>query len=219
MSPQGVIDLFRSEMGDSVEPYLWADEDLFAYLTEAHSQFVRGWGGVADSIEIDVVAGEQTSDLPVEVLLFRRVYYADTRREVELRNIEEETLLAPNYRTGYIGGGLPGAMIIGMVDGSVAWSPVPMESSTIAAVVYRATDVVVEEGNLEQEDLFELPARFHRALVYGMCAQALLKQDAETFDQRRSDQQTLLFAGAIQSAKDERERAQHKPRTIAYGGI
>jgi hypothetical protein len=47
---------------------------------------------------------------------------------------------------------------------------------------------------------------------------AHLKQDAETYDRGRADQFRTEFFAYCDQAKAEREKREHKFRTVAYGG-
>ncbi len=48
MNVQEVFDQFRSDAVDEVAPYLWSDTDVFRYMNDAYSMFVRLTGGIAD---------------------------------------------------------------------------------------------------------------------------------------------------------------------------
>lgn len=215
MTPEAVVTLFRSEMGDRVEPFLWSNDDVLAYLNYAYFAFVRGMGGVADVIEIPYAANEAFSEVPVDVLTYRYVYHPDSLRKVELRNIEEEDH-ALILRCTTLDAGRPATGLLGTINGQIRWTPPPLVSGILEASVYRMPSTEIPEG---LSGTFELEDRYHRELVSGMAAQALLKQDAETFNQRRADIQQALFDKHILDAKSERARALHNPRLIAYGGI
>lgn len=217
MTPGEVIAFFRSDMQDETAPYLWTEDDTYVYLTEAHSLFVRGIGGIPALIDLPFVAGEKEVDLPSSLLTFRRVQHPSDGREIDIRNVEEDDLHTPNYRT-CLSGGRPTALLVGAARGKGYWRGTPTTSGTAEAAVYRSTEVVVCEGNLCQPDLFEIERRYHRDLVYGMAMQALMKSDAETYDKRRATEQAGMFMAQIDKALGERDRANHRRRTVVYGG-
>lgn len=218
MKPSEVIALFRSEMRDEIKPYLWTEDDACTYLTEAHSLFVRGIGGIPDMIDLPYSDTGREVDLPPTLLTFRRVQHPSDGCEIDIRNVEEDDLKTPNYRT-MLSSGRPVALLVGAIRNKGIWRPTPITTGVAEAAIYRATDVVVTCSNMNDPNLFEIEPRFHRDLVYGMAMQALMKNDSETFDKRRADEQAAMFASRVDAAKAERDRANHRFRTVVYGGI
>ena len=52
-----------------------------------------------------------------------------------------------------------------------------------------------------------------------MKALAYRKQDAETFDRARAEENEVVFARYCALVKSEFEREKHKTRVVAYGGL
>ena len=48
MTPAELLNLFRIEVDDQVEPYLWSDFEFYTYLNEAQNTFASLIGGIAD---------------------------------------------------------------------------------------------------------------------------------------------------------------------------
>ena len=64
----------------------------------------------------------------------------------------------------------------------------------------------------------EIDEQHHLHLLDGMKRLAYRKEDAETYDRGRADQFDAAFYAYCDQAKAERERREHKYRTIPYGG-
>ena len=52
-----------------------------------------------------------------------------------------------------------------------------------------------------------------------MKAQAYSKQDAETYNKAKADEEAAKFVAYCEQAKREKEKYKHKVRVVRYGGI
>ena len=86
---------------------------------------------------------------------------------------------------------------------------------TLQAIVYR----MPLEDITASSTALEIDAHHHRHLLNWMKHLAHEKQDAETYDRGRSMEFRDKFLAYCDQAKAERERREHKYRTVAYGGI
>lgn len=217
MTPEDVLRQFRAEFGDSVAPYFWSDEELLVYLNEAHRVFVRGMGGLRDVITVPFVANERFAELPSTLIKIKKAYLEADNRPVEILNIEELETTGGAYKPTYVDD-TPKQGITGLKEGNIRWMPIPTTSGNVEMAVLRQTTLVITESNLNT-GVFDVPEEYHRKLVYGIAGQALLKHDAETFEERSAADLQELFFAEIAAARDDRERQLHNPRTVQYGGI
>ena len=86
---------------------------------------------------------------------------------------------------------------------------------TLQAIVYR----MPLEDITASSTAFEIDVQHHRHLLNWMKHLAHEKQDAETYDRGRSTEFRDKFLAYCDQAKAERERREHKYRTVAYGGL
>ena len=219
MNGQTLIEFFRSEVRDEVEPYLWPDDEVYSYATQAQDMFCRLTGGVADATSalttVTVPAGVEFSAISPRILKLRAAYNAATGRDIELLNYEDL-----QFNTGCLFGqrfnSTPGpvsGLITGMEPNKVRWVSIPSEDLVVRLLIYRMPLAdVTANANLELDE------HHQHYLLSWMKHLAHKKQDAETFDKGRSDLFRDEFLEYCRQAKAERERREHKFRTVAYGG-
>lgn len=227
MNGADLIAAFRSEVRDEVEPYLWSPEEVISYATAAQEMFCRLTGGLADAssalttLALDV--GDEFTNISPKILKLRAARDAATGRDIELLNYEDLQLGGGGFTSDYgnITSGFrldatQGAVrhaVVGMEPNKIRWLAIPAEAQTVKLVVYRMPlDPVTDAEDLEIDE------HHQPSLLSWMKHLAHRKQDAETFDKGRSDLFRDEFREYCRQAKEERERREHKFRTVAYGG-
>ena len=90
MDTTELLGLFRAEMRDQEQPYLFADETVYAYINAAQVEFCRLTEGIEDgrSVKLSVVPGVEWYPLNKRVLKLRKAYFTATGRPVEVINQE-----------------------------------------------------------------------------------------------------------------------------------
>lgn len=218
MDSQGIVELFRKDVSDETKPYLWSDDEVFGYLNDAQETLVREIGGIADSTgpvtQIEVDAEQENAKFSELILKVRGAYLASTGAPIKVLNYEN--LEREGYRLDGRVGTLR-AIVTGMDEGVIVLLDRPSVADTIRLIVDRMPREVIDIDHAPQE--LEVDEKHHRKLIIGMKALAYDKQDAETFDKRKAKEFSDQFSRYCASAKAERERRRHKPRTVAYGGI
>lgn len=231
MTPLELKDLFRREVRDEAEPYLWTDADILTYINEAQNMFCRLAGGIADAIIPDIThvpvgTGMLLAAISPKILKLRDVRRASDGRNVDILNLEDLGTAGVTYG-GYgqqwgTGGTKVGtelgptrAVVLGAQQDAIMLVPMPAEEDVLYLVVDRLPINPVDYAmyGLEIGDLH------HRSLLYWMKHLAHEKQDAETYDRGRSEEFRQKFVEYCDLAKAERDRHNHKFRTVAYGGI
>jgi hypothetical protein len=222
MTPRNLLALYRTEMSDTAEPYLWSDEFVLGAIDDAQKQFARKTDGIPDSltpevveipVEADGLTGLYAADFALHpsILRIRSARRKDTGRDVEIVNVED---MGPRRM---FFDGIPGvlrALIIGMDQDRCRVWPAPAEDVTIVLSVFRLPLVTITD-----DEPFEIPEQHHRHLLMWMKHLGYGVQDAETFDRTKSQEFMDRFEAYCFKAQREQQRARHKTRVVAYGGI
>lgn len=218
--------LFRSDVRDQATPYLWSDAEIFSYIDDAQKMFCRLQGGIADAssavTQLAVTAGDAFVPVSPTILKIRNARRADGY-DLEILNFED-LLFRPSADSDY--GFRPGfridntvgtvkAVVVGMEANRLRLVHIPQEDLTINLIVYRLPLVTITGGTGQA---LEIDEQHHRHLLHWMKHLAHQKQDAETYDRGRSETFRAEFLAYCDQAKAERERREHKYRTVAYGG-
>jgi hypothetical protein len=228
MTPEALYDLFRSTVGDTALPYLWTEDEVYVYMTQAQTEFVRVMGGIADAttpeiVEIQAVEGEAFAPYSEKILKFRRAQRTSDFRKIDIVNVEDlDSYAVDDYGVNSSRYSLDGrvgpitVMVIGLEEAQVRWGGIPREDEIVSVIVDRLPlyDLTATCGHK-----FEVREEYHMDLLNGMKAHAFLKQDAETFDRAKAIEFKGLFDAAALVARDAQARRRHKPRLMAYGGL
>lgn len=218
MDSSALLSLFRADVRDEATPYLWSDAEIFAYIDDAQKMFCRAQGGIADATsavtQIAVTAGAAFVSISPLILKLRSVRRLTDGRDVEILNFED---LQADRSYGYRLDDLPGpihAVVVGMETNKLRLVRIPDVNQTLALVVYRMPAAAITAAG----QALEIDEQHHRHLLGWMKHLAHRKQDAETYDRGRSEDFRNEFLAYCNQAKAERERREHKYRTVAYGG-
>lgn len=217
---------FRDDVVDLKAPYLWSEAEVYRYLNDAYTMFVRLTGGVpdftSDVTQVPIVAGQVDAEVSTKILKFREARLASTGRVLDILNYNS---LPAQPRIDYgvsrtqIAERTPGpvrAMVIGKQRGAVSWLQVPVENDSVSLIVDRLPLTTIAGDGQALSDVAE---EHHLALLLWMKSLAYGKQDAETFDRGRRDEYRAEFTTYCVLAKAEMDRYKSRVRSIHYGGI
>lgn len=213
MNTTELLALFRSEVFDLEEPYLWSDELVYTYIDEAQKQFCRDTYGIADarSFTVPVLAdGTEWYTIDPRILKIRST--ADSVTGLPVPLIPLEKMVAHNMKFDGTAGPLR-AFITGMEDNTLRAWPKPNLASTVELRTFRLPEDVVAD------DDFEIDSRHHRYLLYWVKALAYDVKDSEVFDPKAVEKNLGLHNAYCASVKTEQDRAMHSVGTVIYGGI
>lgn len=218
MTPSDLLSRFRSRMRDEVAPYMWSDADCYEYMDTAQKDFARYSGGISDSRSgvtyIRLRAGVSYYPLSAKITKVRDVVREDTGGGITLLN-EENQSDAGIRRTD--NAGRVDTVIVGSDQDFIRVYPTPNaeeEGKNLRLTVYRMPLCDIKGSG----DSLEIQEHHHIHLIDGMAGYAYRKQDAETYDKGRAVEFTELFRAYCDQAKRERERREHKPRSVQFGG-
>jgi hypothetical protein len=226
MDSTALLELFRSDVRDQADPPLWSDVEVFSYMDDAQKMFCRLQGGIADAssaiTRLTVPAGTVFVALSPRILKVREAHL-DDGRGLELLNFEDLQTRGSGDDYGFrsvgysldMSTGPVRAMVLGIETNRARLLRIPETQTTINLIVYRMPLETIEEA----DQPLEIDEQHHRHLLLWMKHLAHLKQDAETYDRGRSEQFRAEFLAYCDQAKAERERREHKYRSIMYGGI
>jgi hypothetical protein len=213
-----LVSLFRKEFGDTAEPYLVSNEQVYRYLNEAQENFCRWTEGIEDAstpdvCRIQVVAGTDWYPISRKILKVREAVNTATGRPVDVMSTEKASL------KGVFFSGKPGPLrmfVTGLEKSKLRAWPLPNESAEIELRVFRLPLVAItDEGDQE----LEIDEQHHMSLLHWVKARAYGIEDAETFDRRKADEYEGRFRAYCQQAKTEQVRARHSAGAVVYGGI
>lgn len=219
-------DTFRSEVDDRAKPYLWTDEDVWRYATDAYRMFVRLTGGIpdftSDATRVAVVTGE--TQAPVHPSILRIVQASRVSDGGEVRVINQTDLIRQSS-TDYgsivarMNKPTPGPindLVIGRQKHLAHFLAIPTADDIIQMSIYRLPlEKITDDG----QPLDEVDEEHHFHLIPWMKHLAYRKHDVETLDLDKSNQYGDEFHGYCAFVKAEWDRMKHKNREVQYGGI
>lgn len=230
MSPaESVVSIFRSDTRDTVAPYLWSDDELYEYLSDAYQTYVRLSGGipdfVSDELVVTVSAGERVVDLHPSILRVIGAFRGSDGVEVTCRNLEDVGTATERSTDDYgltksrMMANQPGAvrfMVLGVAPDKALLVDTPVVDDTLTLHTMR---MPFDETVTETSTLADIPQRHHRALTLWMKHRGYNKQDADTYNLKAADENELAFRNYCAEIEAETARKMAKPRVVAYGGI
>lgn len=205
--------LFRAEVRDQVEPYLFASPSIYAYIDAAQVEFCRRTEGIEDarSFDVRVVSGTEWYDLDPLILKVRRAYDKATGRPVDVVNLEQ--LTAKGIRLDGRSGPLK-ALIAGAEKNSLRAWPVPSEDMTVQLDVFRMPRPVRGKG-----DRLEIDSQHHMYLLDWAKHLAFDTRDSDIFDSQASATYRDKFLAYCARSRAEQVRARHSAGAVQYGGL
>jgi len=223
MTPADLYLRFRQEIFDTVEPYLWNPTEVWGYMDDAQTMFCRLTGGLRDAsseaAQVTITTGEVFGDLHESVQLIRHAELDSDKTPVRIYSYDEiygtngNPGAAISSSTLNADGPIRGA-ILGMEDGKLRWTSVPTADDILNMVIER-----LPLTSPTEDGAFEIRSEHHLHLLMWMKHLAYDKDDTETNNQAKSREFEAKFIAYCHEAKLEKERRNHKPRLIMYGGI
>lgn len=226
-----LFDLYRSDVGDDVAPYLWSDEEIYSYMDDAFKMFVRMTGGIADRssdvCRVCIVAGQEYAEVSPRILKFREAFLESNQRPLKILNNEDlQGMTREDYDRAIPFGanrlGIVHSMVVGLESsgkaGTVRWVNIPEVDDVALLTIYRLPLKRLEEG-VHEDALYEINEEHHVHLLPWMRYRAYAKDDVETLDRRQSNINRSIFDDYCVMAMSEAARYKSKVRVVRYGGI
>lgn len=226
MTAGELVSYWRTSLVKDVRaPFLWSNQEALTYANAAYEMFVRLSGGVKDftseACEVSVVAGEAVAELHASVLTIHGATLASTNRPLELLNYNNVCISSSDdygKKTNWMttSEGRVEAMVIGMERGKVRWIKVPEADDTVNLHISRLPLAKIDSKDSTLDDVEDI---HHVYLAYWMASLAYLKPDSDTYDPSASQKHGQMFTEYCAQVRREKSRYEHKPRTVAYGGL
>lgn len=203
-----LIRLFRREADDLKTPQLWSDEELIEYANDGQEQACRRAKLLLDSETASICRlGFTAGDSPVLTL---SPLIIDVRRAAWVgRTIPLVPRLMARMDEEYPGWEShtaplePSIYVTDVQTRAIRLYRTPLVSGVVALQVFRLPlDKMTEDG-----DEPSIPVYAQRGLVEWMLYMAYKKQDADTFDARKSNDAYNLFVREYGEAKSARNQA------------
>ena len=212
MDTTELLGLFRAEMRDQEQPYLFADETVYAYINAAQVEFCRLTEGIEDgrSVKLSVVPGVEWYPLNKRILKLRKAYLTSTGRPVDIVNQEH------SEQGGIRFDGRPGplkALVAGIEKGMLRAWPLPNEAVEVTLDVFRLPKPVGEGDQLEVDE------QHHMALLHWVKHLAYSMHDADAFDRTKAAEHEAKFIAYCERADAEQTRYRRQVGTVQYGGL
>ena len=221
-----LLDLFRTDTVDDVEPYLWCTAEVYQYMNDAYFMFTRLTGGISDGssavTQLAAVTGVATTEIDESIMRVRTARNSTSNRPITIINVQDtDELSTEDY--GILHKiwssdvpGRPEYMVIGEEEGYVRWIRVPNANYTIQLVVDRLPLIPITRS---KQPFTGVRSEHHFHLLKWMRHLAYRKQDADSFNLVKSDQERNDFFDYCTLANEEKDRRKHKVRTTSYGGL
>lgn len=229
MESQELLCAFREDVVDDVSPYLWGDAEVYRYMNDAYFMFVRLTGGISDGTSavttLTALADTATSALDASIMRIRTATnVTDHNRPLRVINVQDiEDLTTEDYGVLREYGRIdtPGPiryMIIGEEDQLARWVGIPTVDTTIQLVVERLP-LAKHRIQRPRQQFYGVREEHHYHFLKWMRHLAYRKQDADTFNLVKSDQERDDFMAYCDLAKREKDIRKHKVRVVGYGGL
>lgn len=224
MTSDELHDLFRRDVVDTRKPYLWSDTEVFAYMNDAYTMFVRLTKGVSDftseATKVLAYEGSNSVDLHPSIMQIRTATLADGT-DVRVLNAQDQTnMIDEDYgilrRINVLDTvGRIRYLVIGMERGKGRVVNIPDVDAEISLVIERLPLKPITDFG---QELSDVEPHHHIHLMKWMEHLAYSKPDLETFNKARSEQKETAFKEYCDLAMQEKERYKHKVRVVRYGG-
>lgn len=228
MTPAEVVDLFRTQVHDVAEPYLWSDDEAFEFLNDAQTMFCRLTDGLADATTPDVttlniVPGQSLYPMHPSIKYIRHATRADNGRDVPVMNADAHQSEVQRWAGPYGSNtasqpGVLRRLVLGEDEAQILAYPQPAETVTVMLAVYRLPleDITASSATLDPL----LAPIHHRHLTLWMRHLAFGKADSEVYDPRASERYEAAFRNYCTDAQSEaRRRRRATGGAVTYGGL
>jgi len=188
---------------------------------------VRLTGGIADGssevTQLTAATGVATTPIDESIMRIRTARNTtDANRPVRVINVQDiDDLTTEDYGILYNINqidvpGRPQYMVIGEEDGYVRWVNVPDADYVIQLTVERLPLITIAR---DRQRFAGVRSEHHYHLLKWVRHLAYRKQDADSFNLAKSDQERNDFVEYCELAKREKGGRRHKVRTTGYGGL
>ncbi|MDD4995781.1 MAG: hypothetical protein PHW53_04960 [Patescibacteria group bacterium] len=220
MLASSLITTIREDyLNDATAEYLWSDANLLRKLTEAERQSCNRADLIYDDsttayTRITLVNGQASYNIDPIVTVVENIIFDNNY--VIKKAKEDMDAISATWRTD---SGMAGKTVYAVISGrKLRISPVP-DATDAGGYVYLETYRLPADAITSTSQEPEIPEENHRDLIYWMLHECYKKQDADTFNQEKSDYYLARFNqifGEPVSAK-VRQHQFESPRSLILG--
>lgn len=201
-----LLDLWRREVDDVQEPYLWSDDEGLEYADDAQNEACRRARLIVDSTttstcSITTVVGTATYALSPLVLRVNRVRVAGESLPLGAYMVRDMDRVSPGWEDD-TQTSTPITWIPDFESGKIRVYPAPNAITTLKLQVVR-----LPINALTSKDVaLEIRAEYQKSLRHWMVYRGFLKRDTETYNEKAAAAALALFErefGKPQPAIDE----------------
>lgn len=229
MAPSELFDAFRLEVDDLADGTLWSEDEIYRYMDQAQREFARKTDCFLDATtasvtQIAITANQALVTLSPLVTKVRRGELAsnfNTVKATTLAEMDEGAVIGSDY--GRVvptqwrsATGEPRWAVTDYQPGKLLLVPKPVIADTLSLAVFRLPLNTLTSSSTVLEVIDEDHQYGLRLFMEHL---AYLKQDAETYNPKRSKNAKDEWAEFIADAKRSFRRKRYTPKAIAYGGI
>jgi hypothetical protein len=210
MTGAELIDAFRSDTGDTAQPYGWSDAELLRWLNEGQDEAARRARLFVESDNADVCRKAITAGNPM-VTLDRRVVF------VRRASVVGRSLPLKRMRVRDMDSWLPGwdvstaqatpeLFIPDYQSGALRLHSIPAANGELVMTVVRLPMSPITNGGVAPVGP-EIANHLHESLLHWVKFRAYLKEDADLKDEDLAKKALAMFEaefGPKSSAMDER---------------
>ena len=219
-----LIDQFRTQMDDNVEPYLWEEDRIVEWIDEAQKIFAEKTHIFKGSESISVLAVDGGDfAMPAYVAETRRAILASSAQPLIVGNFNaiDRASVYSDYGIDLYGDwesltGTPRLLVLDEKHGYGRLVPKPPADDTIKIHYYRypLKDITQSSSKLELTD-----TRHQRLLVVYARAMAYGDHDADVYDPRAEAAKMDEFHTKVDNITAQISRQTRRAGVVKYGGL
>lgn len=185
----------RELLDDTVEPYLYSDETLLAFLNSGFTEVALRTRCLQDNYpspacSVDVVAGTAGYTLTKEVMVVRAAHITGRRDPLHRVTAAMLDKACPEW-VQEAREGTPEYILFDATTKSITLYPVPNAAATLKLRVWRIPDESEQLADLDGEPVIVLPDPF--VMVDWVLHKAYMLKDSELYDPERAAAHLALF--------------------------
>ena len=219
-SADELIRAFRTRMRDTKAPYFWTDSELYQYMSNGESVIAERILCIQDmsseACVYDVSLGDAEVSLHPSMVRIRDARWVENGSEIKLDIKSVDQVVSQGARI-LTQNGRPHTLMTGATTDGVRLYPIPQNDGQLVLSIFRTPLKQLSESNKK----FEIPFQYRAALLEWMKFEALMKDDAETFDRERAERALSVFDMMVDGYETNEQRRRGGPQSgfITYGGL
>lgn len=201
-----LVTAFRQDMRDRTAPYLWSDEELIRYINDARLELCKKAWGISDIIELTFTTNDPMQALPRWVTKVKTA--AVNGKSIAIKAYTEVTDPLTTTQSSTIE-----CLLTGVKEGYLRSYPRPSAPVTVQLLTLCTPKLQIL--SITDDDVqYELPQDSVLGVLHWMRAAAYQKEDSETFDRGKADEQLQAFYRFADGYKHMHERREHQPGNV-----